>query len=147
MPTNSPARPSIRLPLSLFDEFRKVVGADSVLGIYHAGERVEGKVLLERTVGRENVVELVDRDVACAGNVSVETAWLPDGGKNPVTMVCQTYCDRLSTRSGKSYHTGRGIGGPNLKRSSATSSSSCHIVSVTELTREHHVKQSRDGWA
>ncbi|KAH7325177.1 hypothetical protein B0J17DRAFT_581992 [Rhizoctonia solani] len=100
--------PTIVPPPELIRDFQAIVGKDTVLGLYYSGDVQGGKIWLEHTEGRDNVVELVDRDReitpilrSSATRFSiyhlveisshVETGWLP-GTDAPLTMTCAIVC-------------------------------------------------------
>ncbi|CAE6395772.1 unnamed protein product [Rhizoctonia solani] len=81
-------------PPELVRDFQAIVGKDTVLGLFHPSRdhdgkvAPDGKVWIEHTEGRKNIVELIDKDQMSR---HMETAWIP-GTDSPVTMVCHWIC-------------------------------------------------------
>ncbi|CAE6481351.1 unnamed protein product [Rhizoctonia solani] len=108
-------------PPELIREFQNIVGKDTLLGLFHASRdqngktTPDGKVWIEHTEGRDNIVELIDRNGTngqAYGNgldprngfshnddllyglqmaKHMETAWIP-GTDSPITMTCSMVC-------------------------------------------------------
>ncbi|CUA67874.1 hypothetical protein RSOLAG22IIIB_07566 [Rhizoctonia solani] len=81
-------------PPELIRDFQAIVGKDALLGLFHASRdqngktAPDGKVWIEHTEGRDNIVELIDRNEMAK---HMETAWIP-GTDSPVTMACHSVC-------------------------------------------------------
>ncbi|KAJ5382384.1 hypothetical protein N7517_000295 [Penicillium concentricum] len=84
-------RPTVSPPAALVDEFNSLTAVIGVLGLYHIGDEVNGK-MIEYTEGRRNIlVPLSDTDESQASN-HTETAWNLGKG-DPVTIACMIVCD------------------------------------------------------
>ncbi|CUA67188.1 hypothetical protein RSOLAG22IIIB_13298 [Rhizoctonia solani] len=83
-PTSAP-------PAELIRDFQAIVGKDSSLGLFYQNNPPDGKTWVERTEGRENIVELIDNDKLPK---HLETGWTP-GTDGPVTMVCRIICRQI----------------------------------------------------
>ncbi|KAJ7223284.1 hypothetical protein GGX14DRAFT_351892 [Mycena pura] len=80
-------------PTELLTAFAEAIGPKNadILGLVYTGDMEPGKVLLERTEGRNNITEVVDPDIG-VGNL--QTAWLPGAGENGmVRTACVSYCE------------------------------------------------------
>jgi len=66
-PTTSPSE-------ELLNKFRSVVGDVQVLGLFFIRDEAKGKVALERTEGRRNIVEFISHGTL---RNAITTAWLP----------------------------------------------------------------------
>ncbi|KEP47739.1 hypothetical protein V565_145570 [Rhizoctonia solani 123E] len=81
-------------PPGLIRDFQAVVGKGTVIGIFYHSENhdekavPDGKCWIEHTEGRENIMELVDKDKLPR---HMETAWVP-GTDDPLKMVCLVVC-------------------------------------------------------
>lgn len=103
VPYEFTTRPTVPPPAALFDEFHRLTADIGVLGLYHIGDEVHGK-MIEYTEGRKNIlVALSDTEKPQAAN-HTETAWNLGKG-DPVTMACMIVCDSRNTRDG-SIHKG-----------------------------------------
>ena len=82
-PTPSP-------PAELVAEFQKIVGDIGVLGLYFAGSASEsqGKILLEHTEGRKNIMEQVSEFPSNC----IETTW--NLGPEPGRAGCRSFCKK-----------------------------------------------------
>lgn len=90
-------------PLKLQQKFREITGELSgILALYYAGYNNKSfssdTISLERTEGRQNIIELVPK---ASVEGAIQTAWLPDrSGAFPVQMTCVINCDSRTTRFG-----------------------------------------------
>ncbi|CAE6481629.1 unnamed protein product [Rhizoctonia solani] len=75
-------------PVELIRDFHAIVGKDTTLGLFYENNPPDGKVWLEYTRGRENIVELVDKDTLPN---HFETGWIP-GTDGPLKMTCSMVC-------------------------------------------------------
>ncbi|CUA68022.1 putative protein R338 [Acanthamoeba polyphaga mimivirus] [Rhizoctonia solani] len=88
----SPKSP-LNCPAELIRDFQAIVGKDSSLGLFYQNSPPDGKTWVERTEGRENIVELIDNDKLPK---HLETGWSP-GTDGPVKMVCSIICRQIDT--------------------------------------------------
>lgn len=85
-------------PASLFEEFRRCIGAlGAPLGICLAGERLgEGQVYWETTadqVARSHVLEVKNRAELSDCKDFFETCWRPESNGTKTVMACCVLCD------------------------------------------------------
>jgi len=91
-PTPSP-------PAELVAEFQKIVGDIGVLGLYFAGaSESQGKILLEHTEGRKNILEEVSE---LPSSNCIETIW--DLGPGPGKAGCRVVCVRKGPNHGTKH--------------------------------------------
>ncbi|EUC56149.1 hypothetical protein RSOL_163380 [Rhizoctonia solani AG-3 Rhs1AP] len=83
-------------PAELVRDFQAIVGKDTTLGLFYSNNPPDGKVWLEHTEGRDNIVELVDKDKMPN---HLETGWIP-GVDDPLMMACTIIC-RKPDKGGK----------------------------------------------
>jgi hypothetical protein len=87
-------------PETLFEEFGRIVDGTDVLALFYVqDEQRLGKVFVERTEGRKNIVDIVPYDA----EHTIATAWLP-GHPNPTVFVCNV-CVTTTDDKGKKVHT------------------------------------------
>ncbi|KAJ5971842.1 uncharacterized protein N7479_001760 [Penicillium vulpinum] len=111
VPYEFTTRPTVPPPAALVDEFHRLTADIGVLGLYHIGDEVYGK-MIEYTEGRKNIlVALSDTEESQSAN-HTETAWNLGKG-DPVTMACMIVCDSRNTRDG-SIHKRHGMAIPIL---------------------------------
>jgi hypothetical protein len=73
-------------PRELFEEFQKIVHAVDVLGLFYIqDEQRSGRVAVERTDGRKNIVELLPEGDSTN---SISTGWLLGPDENPTLIAC-----------------------------------------------------------
>ncbi|KAJ7677272.1 hypothetical protein B0H17DRAFT_1139776 [Mycena rosella] len=88
-------------PAALVTQFNTLIsemGLSGTLGLYYVGDKVP-EVVLERTEGRANIIEVVTGPVD--GGSSIQTGWASIKGQAgmPVTMACVINCDSRITRN------------------------------------------------